>query len=311
MKAPHHCAGLILFGTTVAPATLARMHQQSTHRIRVDLAYDGTDYHGWARQPGLPTIQATVEDGLSVIFRQPVATTVAGRTDAGVHAANQVIHFDVPTELWVELPGHHPSRPAEAALVSKLNGVLAKESGAIRIRSARVVPKGFDARFSPISRSYRYLVALDDPDPLTRHFTYHHRKPLVVPRMVEEIRGLAGLHDFGAFCKPRPGATTIRTLQEFFIEQDEPVLTIHLTADAFCHHMVRALVGALLRVGDGSRDPGWLRDRLAVPVRDSNMVIAPAHGLILDRVMYPADDQVEQRAAQTRAKRDPTILTCD
>ncbi|MFD6812743.1 tRNA pseudouridine(38-40) synthase TruA [Enteractinococcus coprophilus] len=287
------------------------MHNQSMHRIRVDLAYDGTGFHGWARQPGLPTVQATIEDGLFTIFRQPVATTVAGRTDAGVHAANQVIHFDIPTELWAQLPGHHPSRPAEAALVSKLNGVLAKESGAIRIRSARVAPKGFDARFSPISRRYRYLVALGEPDPLTRHFTYHHRKPLVVDRMVEEIDGLTGLHDFRAFCKPRPGATTIRTLQEFRIDQDEAVFTIHLTADAFCHHMVRALVGALLRVGDGAREPGWLRNRLANPVRDSNMVIAPAHGLILDRVTYPEDDQVAQRAIQTRAKRDPRMLTCD
>ena len=287
------------------------MHHQRTHRIRIDLAYDGTDYHGWATQPALPTIQQTIEDGLATIFRQPIATTVAGRTDAGVHAANQVIHFDVPTALWQKLPGNHAARPAEEAMVSKLNGVLAKHSGAIRIQTARIVPDGFDARFSPIARSYRYRIALGDPDPLTRHFTYHHRKPLGVERMVDEIADLEGLHDFGSFCKPRPGATTIRTLQEFHIVQDDDVLTLHLTADAFCHHMVRALVGALLRVGDGSRKPGWLRDRLSNPVRDSDMMLAPAHGLILDHVAYPDDDQVAERAAQTRAKRDPTMLSCD
>ena len=275
------------------------------------MAYDGTHYHGWATQPGLPTIQEALENGLATIFREPVATTVAGRTDAGVHAANQVVHFDIPRHRWDILPGNHPNRTPQAALVSKLNGVLAKESGAIRIRSAQIAPEGFDARFSPIARSYRYRIALEDPHPLTRHFTYHHRKPLSVPRMVDEIADVEGLYDFGSFCKPRPGATTIRTLQEFRIERSESVLAIHLTADAFCHHMVRALVGALLRVGDGTREAGWLRDRLANPVRDSDMVIAPAHGLILDRVSYPPADQMAARAEQTRAKRDPRMLSCD
>lgn len=287
------------------------MHDQPTHRIRIDLAYDGTNYHGWATQPGLPTIQEAVENGLATIFRQPVTTTVAGRTDAGVHAANQVIHCDVPIERWEKLSGHDRSRPPEVALVSKLNGVLIKESGAIRIRRARVAPAGFDARFSPISRSYRYRIAIGDPDPLTRYFTYYHRKPLTPAWMADEIRGLDGLHDFGSFCKPRPGATTIRTLEEFRVESETSVLTIHLTADAFCHHMVRALVGALLQVGDGTREAGWLRNRLAHPVRDSNMMIAPAHGLILDHVTYPGDDEVATRAAQTRAKRGPTLPSCD
>lgn len=281
------------------------------YRIRMDLAYDGTGYHGWATQPGLPTIQEAIENGLATIFRQPVATTVAGRTDAGVHAANQVIHFDVPAAQWKKLPGNHPARPAEAALVSKLNGVLAKEAGAIRIRGAQLAPAGFDARFSPVARSYQYRVTLGEPDPLTRHFTYHHRKSLVVERMASEIGGLEGLHDFGSFCKPRPGATTIRTLHEFRVEPHKELLTIHLTADAFCHHMVRALVGALLQVGDGTRATGWLRERLANPVRDSHMVIAPAHGLILYDVTYPKDDQVGMRASQTRARRDSKLTSCD
>ena len=303
--------GAFLINRRCTTITLTYMHDKSTYRIRIDLAYDGTAYHGWATQPGLATIQGTVEDGLATIFRQPIATTVAGRTDAGVHAANQVIHFDIPAALWEKLPGNHPMRPAETAMVTKLNGVLAKTSGAIHIRKAQIVPAGFDARFSPIARSYRYRIAMDEFDPLTRHFTYHHRKPLDMNRMVEEISGIEGMHDFSAFCKPRPGATTIRTLQEFRATREETVMTLHLTADAFCHHMVRALVGALLRVGDGSREPGWLRSRLTNPVRDSDMVLAPAHGLILDYVMYPPDDQLAARAAQTRAKRDPRMLPCD
>lgn len=287
------------------------MHDESTYRIRVDLAYDGTGYHGWARQPGLPTIQEAVETGLATIFRHPLTVTVAGRTDAGVHADRQVIHFDITPQRWQHLKGNRPERSPEEALVSKLNGVLARESGAIRILDAQVAPTGFDARFSPLSRRYRYRVNHGTPDPLVRHFTYHHRRPIDVATMATEIADLTGLYDFGSFCKPRPGATTIRTLHTFQIEPTEDVTTIWLAADAFCHHMVRALVGALLQVGDGTRRPGWLRQRLEHPVRDSNMAIAPAHGLILDTVTYPADERLGQRAEQTRARRDPTSLPCD
>lgn len=285
------------------------MHDTATHRIRIDLAYDGTDYHGWATQPGLPTVQDAVETGLATIFREPISVTVAGRTDAGVHAARQVIHCDVPTSGWEKLVGNNPERPAEAAMVSKLNGVLAREDGAIRILHARIAPPGFDARFSALSRSYRYRIAANEPDPLTRHFTYHHRQPLNSDLMAAEITGLHGLYDFGSFCKPRPGATTLRTLQHFELETDRDTLSVRLRADAFCHHMVRALVGALLQVGDGTRAPGWLRDRLAEPVRDSYMSLAPAHGLVLEAVEYPPDDQLAARAAQTRARRTTSQQT--
>src|SRR5699024_5951662 len=129
----------------------------------------------------------------------------------------------------------------------------------------------FDARFSPLSRRYRYRINNGQPDPLVRHFTYHHRKPLDVGAMAAELDGLHGLYDFGSFCKPRPGATTIRTLHTFELEVTQDLMIGWLAADAFCHHMVRALVGALLQVGDGSRRQGWLRQRLDHPVRDSNM----------------------------------------
>lgn len=287
------------------------MHEQSTHRIRIDLAYDGTNYHGWATQPGLPTVQEAVEQGLHKILRENIAVTVAGRTDAGVHAARQVLHCDVPRHRWSKLSGNTPDREPAAALVSKLNGVLAREAGAIRILEANIAPQGFDARFSALSRSYRYRIYHGTVDPLTRYFTYHHRRQLSAELMTAELAGLTGLHDFGSFCKPRPGATTIRTLERFELEHGEQTISVLLRADAFCHHMVRALVGALLQVGDGTRPPGWLRDRLATPVRDSHMSIAPAHGLILEHVAYPADELLAQRANQTRMKRDPTRLSCD
>ncbi|GAA2028848.1 tRNA pseudouridine(38-40) synthase TruA [Yaniella flava] len=287
------------------------MTQDSTYRIRVDLAYDGTSYRGWAKQPGLPSVQAAVETGLETIFRGPIRTTVAGRTDAGVHAAHQVIHFDLTTDQWHKLPGHTPQRAPEEAMVSKLNGVLAREAGAIRILTARIAPEGFDARFSPVSRSYRYRITHGTPDPLTRHYTYTHRRALDVEAMITETNGVEGLHDFGSFCKPRPGATTIRQLETFAVEVAQDAIIVRLTADAFCHHMVRALVGALLMVGDGSRAPGWLQDRLAHPVRDSHMALAPAHGLLLETVHYPADTEVGQRADETRARRTTTSSSCD
>lgn len=287
------------------------MPDDTTHRIRIDLAYDGTPYHGWATQPGLPTVQDAVETGLATILQQPISVTVAGRTDAGVHAANQVIHCEVDRSRWQKLSGNRPDRSPQEALVSKLNGVLARESGAIRILAAQIAPHGFDARFSPLSRQYKYRISNGAPNPLTRHFTYQHRRPLNVEAMAAEIEDVNGLYDFGSFCKPRAGATTVRTLHRFDLDVTDDVIAVWLAADAFCHHMVRALVGALLLVGDGTRGPGWLRNRLAHPVRDSHIMIAPAHGLILDEVVYPGDDEVGGRAQQTRARRDPTCLPCD
>lgn len=294
----------------VVPTTLTTM-QDETVRLRIELAYDGSNFHGWATQPGLPTIQEAVETSLYTIFRQAIQTTVAGRTDAGVHAEKQVLHCDVPAIRWNKLPGHHPTRTPQAALVAKLNGILGRQSGAIRILAADIAPKGFDARFSPLSRSYQYRIVQGNPNPLTRHFTYTYPKPLNIDLMRQEISEIQGIYDFGSFCKPRPGATTIRTIHEFNITATEQLLTVNLTADAFCHHMVRSLVGALLQVGDGTRTPGWLQKRLDTPVRDSHMAIAPAHGLILQAVHYPDDDKLAERAQQTRAKRESMNQTAD
>jgi tRNA pseudouridine38-40 synthase len=276
-------------------------------RVRLDLAYDGTDFAGWATQPGLRTVQGTIEDALSRLARGvEQRLTVAGRTDAGVHARGQVAHVDLPTEVWDALPGRSKRDPG-MAMRDKLGGLLPDD---ISVFGASVAPPGFDARFSATERRYAYRVC-DRPgsrDPLTRRHVLWHPKPLDVEAMGEAARGLTGLRDFAAFCKSRERATTIRTLVEFSWERvetgsDDGLVVATFRADAFCHSMVRSLVGAVLAVGDGRRDLAWLETEAAFPCRRSTIVVAPPHGLTLEEVRYPPDQELEQRATVTRARR--------
>lgn len=275
-------------------------------RVRVDLAYDGASYHGWARQPGLPSVQEALEDGLEKIIRRRVRTIVAGRTDAGVHAAHQVVHFDLTEEEWFSITRGRVGLAPESSLVRRLNGVLQAEQGAILVRAAQRAPRGFDARFSALSRQYRYMISdrLSTRDPLRRVFTHWHGTTLDADLMNSEAQSVLGLHDYLSFCKPREGATTIRTLQDFDVvrERDETI-TAYLQADAFCHNMVRALVGSSMLVGEGKREPGWLARRMRKQERGSDVRLAPAHGLVLEHVEYPGDDEMSHRAERTRAKR--------
>ncbi len=218
------------------------------------LAYDGTAYRGWARQPGLPTVEAAVVTALGRVARveQP-EITCAGRTDAGVHARGQVIHTDLPAQL-------EPKR-----LRDGLNGVLPSD---IRCRSAAVAEPGFDARFAALWRRYEYRVCDDVPDPLTRHCVFAVRHPLDVNAMDAAAQLLVGEHDFGSFCKPRAGATTVREILQCSWRRDgagRAVLDIR--ADAFCHSMVRSVVGACLAVGTGRRSTEWVAELLAAPSR--------------------------------------------
>lgn len=275
-------------------------------RVRLDLAYDGTDFRGWAAQPGLSTVQGILEDGLETILRRPVRTVVAGRTDAGVHAAHQVVHLDLTEAEWDGLVrGRAGLEPGES-LVRRLHGVLRRASDALVVRSAVRAPDGFDARFSALWRSYRYRIS-DRPetrDPLRRRDTYWHREPLDEARMQAEARSVVGLHDFLSYCKPRPEGTTIRELQSFTVERGaDGVLECRLRADAFCHHMVRALVAAAVAVGEGRQEPGWMAERLDAQVRDSLSRLAPPHALVLDHVEYPDDGSLASRAEGTRARR--------
>ena len=279
-------------------------------RFRIDLGYRGTDFHGWAKQPGLRTVQSSLEVGLGRITGAEVTTVVAGRTDAGVHARRQVAHIDLPTAGIAKLIGKS-ARSAEAALLSRLRGVLTVDgSDDIVIHAVSEVPEDFDARFSALWRSYQYRLAdrRSFIDPLLTPVTPRHKGDLDVEAMAEAARETQGLHDFLPFCKPRAGATTIRTLYELDVARDqEAVITINLRGDAFCHHMVRALVGGLIKVGSGvwpvTRPAEYLAEADAGIVPDVPMFVSPAHGLVLTAVGYPEAEFYASRAAQTMGRR--------
>ncbi|MEU6640986.1 tRNA pseudouridine(38-40) synthase TruA [Saccharomonospora sp. NPDC046836] len=268
------------------------------------MAYDGTDFSGWARQPERRTVQGVLEDALT---KQPPgvalarSVVVAGRTDAGVHAADQVVHVDVvplARDTATRLPVDAHGIPDLDRMRHRWNRFLPPD---VRVLGARIAPDGFDARFSAIRRHYRYQVS-DAPwgvDPLRRRDTLAWGRPLSVDAMNEASRALLGLHDFAAFCKQREGATTIRELQQLVWRRvGEYEVQVEVSADAFCHSMVRSLVGALLLVGDGRRGTAWPGEVLESQVRDS--AVAPAHGLTLVRIDYPPDAELAARAAQTR-----------
>lgn len=280
-------------------------------KVRLDLSYQGSGFAGWARQPRLRTVQQVIEDGLAIVLRQDVGDvhlTVAGRTDAGVHARGQVAHFDVPVDVLAAVPGQS-KRPATEALRTRLTGVLSDDD--IVIRRASIAPAAFDARFGALARHYVYRLC-DDPtqvDPLRSGYVVTHKRRLDVAEMAVAAAGLVGLHDFAAYCKPRPGATTIRMLQRFDWQRptdgpDAGLVVASVSADAFCHSMVRTLVGASLAVGEGRRTPAWMAKLLADRQRDAAAHVAPAHGLTLEAVDYPPDDELAARAIVTRARRN-------
>ncbi|WP_392963955.1 tRNA pseudouridine(38-40) synthase TruA [Streptomyces sp. LN245] len=267
-------------------------------RVRLDLSYDGTEFSGWAKQAGgRRTVQGEIEDALRTVTRTKDTTyelTVAGRTDAGVHARGQVAHVDLPAELWAE----HREK-----LLKRLAGRLSKD---VRVWSLTEAPAGFNARFSAVWRRYAYRVT-DEPggvDPLLRSHVLWHDWPLDVDAMNAAAQRLLGEHDFAAYCKKREGATTIRTLQQLsLVRGEDGVITATVRADAFCHNMVRSLIGALLFVGDGHRGPEWPGKVLAAGVRDSAVHVVRPHGLTLEEVGYPADELLAARNKEARNKR--------
>src|SRR5919106_1873955 len=228
-----------------------------TVRLRLAVAYDGTEFSGWAAQPGLRTVQGVLEAALGTVLRiEPPVLTVAGRTDAGVHARGQACHVDIPAAAWQSAPGRSDRRPGEA-LVRRLAGVLPPD---VRVSSAEPAPAGFDARFSAAWRRYAYRIS-DAPagvDPLRRSFVLWHPRPLDLAAMNAAAAGLLGEHDFAAFCRSREGATTVRALMTMHWNRAEGGLAVAtVQADAFCHNQVRGMVGALLAVGDGRRPIDW------------------------------------------------------
>jgi tRNA pseudouridine38-40 synthase len=277
-------------------------------RLRLDLAYDGTDFHGWATQPGLRTVQGLLEAALAQVLRvETVSVTCAGRTDTGVHARGQVVHLDVDPDVLAASAGRSTDPPT-AALLRRLNGVLPVD---VRVRGLRGAPAEFDARFSAVWRRYAYRIA-DAPalvDPLVRRAVLAWPRRLDLDAMNTAASRLTGEHDFAAFCKKREGATTVRTLLDLSWGRDAAGLAVAtVRADAFCHHMVRALVGAMVAVGEGRREPGWAGDVLVAGVRDAGVTVMPAHGLTLEEVGYPDDEGVAAQAEAARRVRDAASL---
>ena len=247
-------------------------------RLRIDLAYDGTNYSGWAKQPDRPTIQEELENTLAKITQSPIETIVAGRTDAGVHASGQVVHVDVPDTIDIkELP-------------FKLNSMLDED---IRILRVTVMTQGFHARFSPTQRSYTYKIldANQVVSPLHRLDVAPWYRALDVDVLNAASALLIGKHDFAAFCKFREGATTVRTLVRFnWLRDEEGYLVADIAADAFCYSMVRNLVGAVVCVAEGRNSLDWIVAMLANKERVPDSLVFEARGLTLRHVDYPGSN---------------------
>ena len=264
-------------------------------RLRLDIAYDGTEFHGWAAQRGLRTVQEELEAWIPRVLRlsEPVSLTCAGRTDAGVHARGQVAHLDLPEVADIDR--------TIADLAYRLRNVLPAD---LVVRRVSLAPPGFDARFSAIWRRYVYRIADSTPDPLLRIHVTPLRTELDLQRINAAASRLTGLHDFAAFCKQREGATTIRNLLQLSARRTwGDVAEITVRADAFCHSMVRSLVGALVAVATGRRDAAWLVGLLDAGERVGEIRVMPPGGLTLEEVGYPRDRELAARAIEARARR--------
>ncbi|MEO3927497.1 tRNA pseudouridine(38-40) synthase TruA [Micromonosporaceae bacterium B7E4] len=266
-------------------------------RVRLDVAYDGGDFSGWAAQPGRRTVAGVLVEALTRIVGPDRVSglTVAGRTDAGVHASGQVCHLDLPGAVW---------RQWAETLLRRLAGVLPPD---VRVRGVTEVPAEFDARFSATFRRYEYRVT-DAPygaEPLRRHEVLAWPRPLDLAALNRAAAGLVGEHDFAAYCRRKENATTVRDLTRLDWRRDpDGLLVATVQADAFCQSMVRSLVGAMLVAGDGRRPVDWPGGLLGRRERASEVSVAPPHGLTLVAVGYPEDPaEYASRALRTRRLR--------
>ena len=262
-------------------------------RFRLDISYDGTHFSGWGVQPGLRTVQGEIENALCTILRlkEPSRLIVAGRTDTGVHARGQVAHVDLADDINA------------GNLCRRLRNLLSKD---IQIRDVQPASEGFDARYSALERHYVYRICDEPvgPDPLSRGFVLHHFRNLDVTAMNYASQHLLGQHNFAAFCRPRVGATTIRTLLDLSsIRRDDGIIETTVVADAFCHTMVRSLMGVIMVIGAAKYEPRWAASVLAAQVRRPDLEVMPAHGLTLESVLYPADSELAARAQVSRTVR--------
>lgn len=268
-------------------------------RFRMDFAYDGTDFNGWAKQPKLRTVQGDLLNVLQQIFgptENDFAMRVAGRTDAGVHADHQVCHFDLSPEQLKRL-GRTP------LTATRLNALLPSD---IAVHSVSLAAAGFDARFSAIGRSYKYLITdgLCKPNPKRARYALSIKKVLDIELMQQATQLLTGLRDFGAFCKPREGATTIRELRTLTVTRlGDSSIEVFLEADAFCHNMVRAIVGSLIAAGEKRQSLEELKLMQESAVRGAKVKVIAPRGLTLDAISYPADENLGEQAERARRRR--------
>lgn len=302
-------------------------------RLRLDLAYDGGAFYGWAKQPTLRTVQGELEQALHTILRvpaddpdEPLRLTVAGRTDTGVHALHQVCHLDVG-ETTLERCVGHMGVPAPEALFRRLSRMVPDD---IAIHALSVAPEGFDARFSALERTYVYRICDDarPVDPRMRGFVLALDDRLDLDAMNAAAAMTIGLHDFGSFATPNPGGTTIREVKRAHWSRipvsplvpgasggagtaggytvpaaESGLVCFTIVADAFARNMVRSLVNACVKVGQGRKDLNWFAEKMATPLREGSTGPIAPQGLTLEHVAYPAADQLAARAEAIRAKR--------
>ena len=302
-------------------------------RLRLDLAYDGGAFYGWARQPTLRTVQGELEQALHTILRvpaddpdEPLRLTVAGRTDTGVHALHQVCHLDVGESTLDRCVGHM-GVPAPEALFRRLSRMVPDD---IAIHALSVAPEGFDARFSALERTYVYRICDDarPVDPRMRGFVLALDDRLDLDAMNAAAAMTIGLHDFGSFATPNPGGTTIREVKRAHWSRipvsplvpgasggagtaggytvpaaESGLVCFTIVADAFARNMVRSLVNACVKVGQGRKDLNWFAEKMATPLREGSTGPIAPQGLTLEHVAYPAADQLAARAEAIRAKR--------
>lgn len=258
-------------------------------RLKATVAYDGSGFHGFAPNPGIPTVTGALEDALETIFGEAIPVMGAGRTDKGVHSRGQVIHFDVPEMI-------RKNAVVASKLERSINGLCGP---GIVVRDIERVPDDFHARFSAQSRRYRYQVLTSpQPDPLRVHAAWHVWQPLDLVAMQEGANHLIGEHDFSSFCR-RPSVDEdaheklmVRTvLAAEWVDAGDDLLEFWIQATAFCHQMVRSIVGTLVNVGAGDYSPDDIPEMIRAKNRRLAGDVAPPHGLTFWEVYYPSADE--------------------
>ncbi len=260
-------------------------------RIALGVEYDGSRYHGWQAQTGLYTVQQVIENALSHVADCEISVVCAGRTDTGVHASNQIIHFDCDKERTIR------------AWIHGANSFLPKD---VCVKWGKEMPDDFHARYSALSRRYRYIIynSAIRPALLRSNVTWQYRQ-LDHRTMHEGAKHLLGENDFTSFrsieCQSN---TPMRNISNLEVRRHHDLIVIDVTANAFLHHMVRNIAGVLIAVGSGKKNSGWVREVLVAKDRRLGAETAPPYGLYLVNVCYPEEFGILQQPL------GPVILNC-